>query len=160
MVNKEGLEGNGCELNGNFSETVDDFTATLDYRWSFIRTPRSQWWGAEDGKLVITPQPVSIAEVANPAFIGRRQQHLAFESSVCMSYVPGKETLATLPCNSKDVALKVVGEGRLYSFYFSDDKMKTWNTVYENADASILSTNRAGGFTGTMIGMYASGQHK
>lgn len=71
-----------------------------------------------------------------------------------------KETLATLPCNSKDVALKVVGEGRLYSFYFSDDKMKTWNTVYENADASILSTNRAGGFTGTMIGMYASGQHK
>lgn len=38
--------------------------------------------------------------------------------------------------------------------------MKTWNTVYENADASILSTNRAGGFTGTIIGMYASGQHK
>lgn len=199
VVNKEGLEGDGCELNGNFSETVDDFTATLDYRWSFIRTPRSQWWGVEDGKLVITPQPVSIAEVANPAFIGRRQQHLAFESSVCMSYVPGKETdmagmvcyqdeshyfvlgrsvrngeqvivleascgekemLATLPCNSKNVVLKVVGEGRLYSFYFSDDKMKTWNTVYENADASILSTNRAGGFTGTMIGMYASGQHK
>lgn len=197
VVNKEGLEGDGCELNGNFSETV--FTATLDYRWSFIRTPRSQWWGAEEGKLVITPQPVSIAEVANPAFIGRRQQHLAFESSVCMSYVPGKETdmagmvcyqdeshyfvlgrsvrngeqvivleascgeketLATLPCNSKDVVLKVVGEGRLYSFYFSDDKMKTWNTVYKNADASILSTNRAGGFTGTMIGMYASGQHK
>lgn len=137
-------------------------TATLDYRWSFIRTPRSQWWGAEDGKLVITPQPVSIAEVANPAFIGRRQQHLAFESSVCMSYVPGKETdmagmvcyqdeshyfvlgrsvrngeqvmvleascgeketLATLPCNSKDVALKVVGEGRLYSFLLLSDKI-------------------------------------
>ena len=110
VVNKEGLEGDGCELNGNFSETVDDFTATLDYRWSFIRTPRSQWWGAEEGKLVITPQTVSIAEVANPAFIGRRQQHLAFESSVCMSYVPGKETdMAGMVCYQDESHYFVLG---------------------------------------------------
>lgn len=198
VVNKPGLGERENHLNGNFSEVIDSFTDELDYRWNFIRNPHEKWWKANDGKLAITPQSVSIRDVANPSFVGRRQQHLNFTSSVNMSYVPGKEAdmagivcyqneshyfllgrtiregkqvivlesskgeaeeLAVVPCSTKDIALRIVGDGGKYSFYYSDDNLETWNMVYENADATLLSTNVGGGFTGVMIGMYASSKH-
>ena len=51
--------------------------------------------------------------------------------------------------------LKVVSKGESYDFYFSSDG-KTWTLLCQNVDADFLSTAKAGGFTGTTIGMYAT----
>lgn len=53
------------------------------------------------------------------------------------------------------VKLSVTGNGRYYGFYFSNehDPMEILAT---GVDASNLSTNKAGGFIGTMIGLYAT----
>ena len=45
-----------------------------------------------------------------------------------------------------------------YSFYYRLTDVEEWEVLVENADGRLLSTDRAGGFTGTYIGMYASTQ--
>lgn len=199
VVEKQGLVSNTVRLNGNFEEKIEDFSEGLDYRWSFIRTPHSEWWSTAAGNLAIMPQQVSIRDIACPSFISRRQQHLCFSASVDMEYRPSSETdmaglvcyqnekyyfvlgrsvrdgkqvivleassgkedvtLAEIPYESKDVTLFVEGDGGRYSFYYSPIGSIEKYPVYEDADATILSTNRGGGFTGTMIGMYASSKH-
>ena len=49
--------------------------------------------------------------------------------------------------------LRITGRGGKYSFALSFDKKK-WQEVVNDLDATILSTHKAGGFTGTIIGMY------
>jgi alpha-N-arabinofuranosidase len=46
------------------------------------------------------------------------------------------------------------GAGRKYTFAYRTDKNETWSNVSENVDASLLSTEAAGGFVGTTLGMY------
>ncbi|MDE6095616.1 MAG: glycoside hydrolase family 43 protein [Muribaculaceae bacterium] len=55
------------------------------------------------------------------------------------------------------VDLKVKGKGLEYSFFYSTDAGKTWEPVAEGVDAGFTSTAEAGGFTGTVVGLYASG---
>lgn len=102
--NKSGIQLKGTDiysLNGNFSECIR-FTDKLDYRWNMIRNPQTQWWEIKDSCLIITPQPISVRALSNPAFIGRRQQHLSFEASVEMSYIPQNETdMAGILCYRK-----------------------------------------------------------
>ncbi len=70
-----------------------------------------------------------------------------------------KEVLGTIPVpenlRQNPFSLKVKGMGGLCSFYVSFEKDK-WLAIAENVDATNLSTQVAGGFTGTMIGMYAT----
>lgn len=54
------------------------------------------------------------------------------------------------------VDLKVDGKGLEYAFSFSDDDGRTWSRVAEGVDAGFTSTNVAGGFTGTVVGPYAT----
>ncbi|MDE6395038.1 MAG: glycoside hydrolase family 43 protein, partial [Duncaniella sp.] len=54
------------------------------------------------------------------------------------------------------VDLKVDGKGLVYDFSYSDNNGKTWQTVAEGVDAGFTSTAAAGGFTGTVVGPYAS----
>jgi len=58
---------------------------------------------------------------------------------------------------SSPIRLKVEGNGRYYSFSYamSDD---SWHTLAEGADGLLLSTDVAGGFVGTTIGLYATSQ--
>jgi len=51
--------------------------------------------------------------------------------------------------------LKVVARGQKLFFYHTT-KGENYTPIYVNADARILSTDVAGGFVGTTIGMYAS----
>jgi alpha-N-arabinofuranosidase len=75
------------------------------------------------------------------------------------NYEPVK-ILAELPIALKDkIYLKIEGKGRLYSFYYSADSEK-WIPVMESVDGKYLSTQIAGGFVGTILGMYASSQGK
>lgn len=53
----------------------------------------------------------------------------------------------------KPIQLRVVGKGSLYSFQYASTP-NAWKDIATNVDASILSTQKAGGFTGVVIGMY------
>ncbi|MDG5787859.1 glycoside hydrolase family 43 protein [Evansella sp. AB-P1] len=66
-----------------------------------------------------------------------------------------EETLQEHPLNVSKIFIKIEAVGQQYSFYYGE-KSEEWNTFIENVDGSILSTDIAGGFVGTYIGMYAS----
>ena len=55
------------------------------------------------------------------------------------------------------VDLKVVSKGTYFEFYYAVKKGE-WKALGKNIDAGYLSTANAGGFTGTTIGMYATGK--
>lgn len=56
---------------------------------------------------------------------------------------------------SKKLFLKIEAYGQDYHFYFAEQPEK-WQVLLEEVDGRILSTDVAGGFVGTYIGMYAS----
>jgi alpha-N-arabinofuranosidase len=49
--------------------------------------------------------------------------------------------------------LRITGAGPDYSFYY--DAGAGWQPLREHEDGTILSTEKAGGFVGTVIGPYA-----
>lgn len=54
--------------------------------------------------------------------------------------------------------LKIEVRGLKADFYFKDGE--SWRLVFEGAELAFLSTERAGGFTGCTLGMYASANGK
>jgi len=56
--------------------------------------------------------------------------------------------------STKQIKLKIAGEAGDYSFYYDADG-KGWRPLKERDDGTILSTERAGGFVGAVVGMYA-----
>jgi xylan 1,4-beta-xylosidase len=65
------------------------------------------------------------------------------------------EILAEFPVKTSNLELKIVGEGANMSFYYAT-KPGQWQSVAANVDARYLSTDYAGGFVGTIIGLYAT----
>lgn len=57
------------------------------------------------------------------------------------------------------IGLKVVSNGASYDFYYSV-KEGAWEQLCKGIDASYLSTQKASGFTGTTIGLYATKTRK
>ena len=74
---------------------------------------------------------------------------------------------AALPDALADKALRLKVEGKrdkatgevAYQFSYADVDGKEWTTVGEPVSADLLSTQTAGGFTGTMVGIYATGKY-
>jgi len=60
---------------------------------------------------------------------------------------------------SQPIKLKVSGNGRYYSFACQTGSGEPWRTIAQGADAANLSTARAGGFTGAMLGLYATSNY-
>lgn len=54
------------------------------------------------------------------------------------------------------VNLRVESKGKSFDFSYSPDNGENWHNVAEGIDAGHTSTAVAGGFTGTVIGLYAS----
>ena len=52
------------------------------------------------------------------------------------------------------IVLRVVAEHQKLRFEFGPDE-RNLNVLIDNIDASILSTDIAGGFVGTVVGMFA-----
>lgn len=69
----------------------------------------------------------------------------------------GNTTLAEQPIaeDVKVTDLKVVSLGTVYDFYYSVGNGQ-WISFCKNVDAHYLSTAQAGGFTGSVIGLYAT----
>jgi alpha-N-arabinofuranosidase len=53
----------------------------------------------------------------------------------------------------RPLRLRISGDGAKYSFHY--DAGQGWKALRENDDGSILSTNTAGGFVGTVLGPFA-----
>jgi alpha-N-arabinofuranosidase len=58
--------------------------------WTMLRTPRERWWSLTDdpGHLRLRLRPESLPDVANPSFVGRRQQHAHFLASTTLAFSP------------------------------------------------------------------------
>ncbi|WP_280745315.1 MULTISPECIES: glycoside hydrolase family 43 protein [unclassified Parabacteroides] len=91
----------------------------------------------------------------NHYFLSLSKAAEGFELSLTQVDRSGEKRLASTPVNYKrDIELKVVSTGTSYSFYYSLNKGE-WTSLIKDVDASLLSTAKAGGFTGSTIGMYA-----
>ena len=176
--------------------TRDDFDKSeLMPHWNFLRTPFTEWYSLNNGKLEILLRPERVTDYTNPSLIARRIRHFNFIATMMMHFTPvadneeagmivmqngsnhyrlvkqmisGCEYLSLLKVNqgdvktvdkiswnSQNVCLQVVADGKKYTFYVGtckDDMIR----IAESQDASINSSNHAGGFTGPFIGMYAS----
>src|SRR5690606_9025238 len=66
-----------------------------------------------------------------------------------------EEVLAEAPIQSNKLYLKVTAYGQDYNFYYGES-INNFETLIENVDGRILSTDVAGGFVGAVIGLYAS----
>ena len=198
LVKKNKLENKAVITTGNFSFNDEFESNTLNMKWLMIRTPHNDWYSLKNGQLILQAIPKSIYEVTQPAFLGFRQQHTAFETTTELNFKPqtsqdiaglvcyqnekynfvfgktlvkGSETIVLdrsegettrlasieIPTNDKNasIRLKIEGKGANYSFYVAFGN-KDWQVVAENVDARNLSTQKAGGFNGTLIGPYAS----
>lgn len=72
----------------NWKDSFDN--PILNFEWNFIRTPKDKWHNIKNGKLIINTRSISIDEVGNPSFIGRRLQHFKAEFSTSVSLSEGK----------------------------------------------------------------------
>ncbi|WP_240534875.1 beta-xylosidase family glycoside hydrolase [Pedobacter aquae] len=71
--------------------TFDDFNSdSLHYYWNFLRTPRAKFWSLTDkkGYLALQLRPQSLVDIAQPSFIGRRQQDTSFFAETKMLFEP------------------------------------------------------------------------
>ncbi|MCL5245528.1 glycoside hydrolase family 43 protein [Cellulophaga sp. 20_2_10] len=54
-----------------------------------------------------------------------------------------------------EISFKIEAKGAYYNFYYSINNTD-WRVLNENVDARFLSTKKAGGFVGTIYGMYTT----
>ncbi|WP_218597721.1 glycoside hydrolase family 43 protein [Polaribacter sp. NJDZ03] len=60
---------------------------------------------------------------------------------------------------SDKISFKIEAKGIYYNFYYSINNTD-WQVLNENVDATFLSTKKAGGFVGTIYGMYTTSSGK
>ena len=89
------------------------------------------------GKTQLNGQPALV--------VNRNDSGKSLVSSVVLSAAQSK-----LP-----ITLKVKGMGGLYSFYYKIAN-EEWLLLAKDVDATHLTTSKAGGFIGTMIGLYVT----
>ncbi len=80
------------EYSANWKDNFNDSNLKMD--WNFIRTPNEKWYDIKDGSLIINARPVSIDEVGNPSFIGRRLQFAKSEFTAAVKLEKDKEMQA------------------------------------------------------------------
>jgi xylan 1,4-beta-xylosidase len=65
-------------------------TEALALHWNFLRTPRDEFYSLSErpGFLRLHLRPQKLSELANPSFVGRRQQHINFCARTVMEFTP------------------------------------------------------------------------
>ncbi|MDY4285600.1 glycoside hydrolase family 43 protein [Xanthomonas sp. LF06-19] len=191
-------EASQAPSTGNFVER-DEFDApTLGRGWLRVRVPRQDWADlrTRPGSLAVHPLPENLDTLRNPAFLGRRQQHLRFEASTAMTRPEagvaaglaafqnedwwyflgvrrvgrdrvvvflearaGKGATRTVASREVDAStslrLKIAGDAGTYAFAFDAGTGQGWQSLADDVDGTVLSTDRAGGFVGALLGPFA-----
>lgn len=78
---------------GNFTVRDEFDGPTLAPYWLRIRTPRERWhdFTSHPGALTLRARPQHIGRLAQPSFVGRRQQHMSATATTAMRYLPARE---------------------------------------------------------------------
>jgi alpha-N-arabinofuranosidase len=68
-------------------------TTTLALHWNFLRTPREEFYSLKErpGYLRLKLRPQKLSELANPSFVGRRQQDINFRAETAFEFTPRNE---------------------------------------------------------------------
>ena len=79
--------------NGNFKLEEDFDAAELDHYWNHIRTPQGAVVDltSHPGWLSLQPKPHKLEGRGQPAFVGRRQQHIRASATTAMRYAPERD---------------------------------------------------------------------
>ena len=79
--------GSQAPLSGNFTWRDEFDGDQLDFAWLQLRAPERKWFDLRRtrGSLTLEPQRMRLDDRGNPSFLGRRQQHLAFDASAGMT---------------------------------------------------------------------------
>lgn len=64
--------------------------------------------------------------------------------------------LASSPIPNGPIELRINARGAAYDFGWSADG-KSWHSLARNADGTLLSTKKSGGFVGAVFALYAHG---
>jgi alpha-N-arabinofuranosidase len=193
---------NGRVQNGNFT-VKHDLTAAPDLSLLFLRTKDTSWYKTSTNGLTLSLLPETSMDFGNPAFVGRRQQHLICEATTEMDfkaaaqnekagfmilqdefhfYFIGKSvnaagkpvvqlfkgnpeqksmdlvTEAILPNNTGKLRFKIAAQNDKYTFSYAS-KSGDWKQLGSAMDGKFLSTKVAGGFLGSVFGLYATSSH-
>jgi alpha-N-arabinofuranosidase len=143
-------------LNGNFTLRDSFNTEKPAPYWLFIRTPSAEKFmlSAKNEGLTLKLAPEMLIEKTNPAFIGR--QAIVLYKSIKKDDSTSYEVLATKVLDAHEqLFLKIIGNQQSYSFYYAT-KENSWNELFTDSDIKYLSTEVAGGFVGSIIGMHAT----
>ncbi len=71
----------------------DEFNESqLQPQWNFLRNPSVESWSLQKdtGKLSLFGNSFNLSDIASPAFIGRRQEHIDFEAETHFTFNPTK----------------------------------------------------------------------
>jgi alpha-N-arabinofuranosidase len=79
-------------LSGNFT-LREEFDGPLPAYWMMLRTPQESWYdlNSEPGTIRIKARPESIGALAQPSYLGRRQQHTYATVTTGLRYAPAKD---------------------------------------------------------------------
>lgn len=73
---------------GNFTITEEFDGEALGPEWMTMRVQDGEWYSLTEGTLRIEPNAESLGGTDNPSFIGFRQQHMAFDVTLDVSFIP------------------------------------------------------------------------
>lgn len=179
----------------------DDFSqSALALQWTQLRGPGDGLWSLSErpGMLRLKGGAAGLDGVAQPAFVARRQEHLAMRAAALVDFTPARDgqaaglvlrqnennyyalriagvprrvellirtggvstvrASAALEQDAGPVTLQVESSAARYRFSYGQGQgAAPAMRVIGEAPAAALSSERAGGFTGVLVGLYAEG---
>lgn len=63
----------------------------IDFEWNCLRTPQTEWYRQQNGKMEIDLRPQTINDWKNPSYLAKRVKDHNFEASTKMSFSTKKE---------------------------------------------------------------------
>jgi len=131
---------------------------TFGSEWEYLRYPgydNTVYYRQQHKNFRIRTVLSAAADTAGVVFFQNENYRIDFaregDELVLRCTENGVSKVESCPVSSEKLQIEVVGRGRYYSFRYKTNK---WKTMAENVDASLLSTHKAGGYIGTMIGVY------
>jgi len=181
---------------GNFVWRDNFTTHQLRPEWNTLGTVEAPWYRLQKNHLDLIPSNNRLSDLAQPSFIGRRQQHMRFDANTKLQLpksehisagiaifqnekanyyfavkkmatqyqlfveqtnkaaptITASTTLSTHEIPEK-IVLGMTGDAGKITFYYQNRAGKRIN-ILQDMDAKMLSTEVAGGFVGTYIGMH------
>lgn len=153
-------------LTGNFTYTDHFDSATLNNRWLFLRSPKGDSIRyCRQQHANFTAETELKANKVGGVILFQNEQYNIIFTSMRVNGQPSlvlkrtekgdEQQITTRPIDiTSELKLKVEACGRYYSFYFQQGTA-VWQTLATGVDGANLSTARAGGFVGAMIGLFS-----